>query len=152
MFTKIRFAFFTASLAFVFAGCNNANMEDYPDAPSVFRATFNTSPPNDVNNLQGYGHVFRDNSACYLRFTSPFPTVQMLTGKTFKAITPDTFSTSTAGGAIVGPTPSWWTPPRTKTSTFYTSTDFHPDFSTGRAYLAYDSATQVAYVYWDGVD
>ena len=142
---------FTVALALLLLACKGS-LEEYPDARSVFRATYSASPPVDVTNLQAYGRAFRDSSTCYLRFNAPFARVQSLVGRTFTEIAPASFTSSTSNAGISGPTPSWWVPPLTATSKFYSSTGFHPSFSSGQAYLAYDSATQLAYFYWNGSD
>ena len=142
---------FTAASIFLLTGCDG-KLEEYPDAKSVFRATFGATPPKEVTELHASGRAFRDSSSCYLCFDAPFTTVQSLAGSTFAEITPESFTSHTSDAGISGPTPPWWTPPLAPTSKFYSSTGFHPSFSTGQAYFAYDSATKLTYFYWDGID
>ena len=131
-------------LATVF-GC--ADLDRYPDGESVFHATFNSLPPQDVTELQGDGHAFRDNSTNYLRFNAPPSTVKRLVGNTFAPTTAATFK-----AGISGQTPPWWRPTANSTTTFYSSTGFHPTFSSGNAYYSYDSDAQLVHLYWDGWD
>ena len=132
-------------LATVF-GC--ADLDRYPDGESVFHATFNSLPLQDVTELQGDGHAFRDNSTNYLRFNAPPATVQRLVGKTFgPPISAATFNTG-----ISGQTPAWWRPTANSTTKFYSSTGFHPTLSSGDAYYSYDSNAQLVHLYWNGWD
>ena len=87
----------------VIVGCKD--LDRYPDAESVFHATFNSLPPQEVTGLQGDGHAFRDNSTNYLRFNAPPSTVRLLVGNTFG---PTTVATFKAG--ISRQTPAWWRP------------------------------------------
>ena len=129
----------------VIVGCKD--LDRYPDAESVFHATFNSLPPQKVTGLQGDGHAFRDNSTNYLRFNAPPSTVRLLVGNTFG---PTTVATFKAG--ISGQTPVWWRPTANSTTKYYSSTGFHPTFSSGDAYYSYDSNSQLAHLYWDGWD
>jgi len=138
-------------MLFLFSGCTG-NLEDYPDSSSVFHATFGSSPPKSVTNLQASGRAFRDSSTCYLRFNASYGTVQTLIGSSFSEITPTAFATNTSNAGISGPTPGWWKPAPNPTTKFYTSSAFHPSFFSGTAYLTYDSANQLAHFYWDGID
>ena len=129
----------------VIVGCKD--LDHYPDAESVFHATFNSLPPQKVTGLQGDGHAFRDNSTNYLRFNAPPSTVRLLVGNTFG---PTTVATFKAG--ISGQTPAWWRLTANSTTKYYSSTGFHPTFSSGDAYYSYDSNSQLAYLYWNGWD
>ena len=132
------------------AGCGK--LEEYPTSESVFRATFGKAPPGQTANLQASGKSFRDSAHCYLRFKAPYPVVQSLAGGSFTEISAVSFASNTCNAAIVGPTPLWWAPPTNSTSKFYSSPAFHPSFSQGRAFLAYDAANQLVHFYWDGID
>ena len=127
--------------------CSCADLDRYPDAESVFQTTFNSLPPKDVTGLQGDGHAFRDNSTNYLRFNAPPATVKRLVGNTFALTTAATFK-----DGISGQTPTWWRPTASSTTKFYSSTGFHPTFSSGDAYYSYDTNAQLVHLYWDGWD
>jgi len=129
----------------VAVGCGD--LDRYPNAESVFQATFNSNPPQDVTGLQGDGHEFRNNSTNYLQFNAPPSTVKRLVGNTFGPTTAATFRAGTSGQ-----TPSWWRPTANSTTKFYSSTGFHPTFSSGNAYYSYDSNAQLVHLYWDGLD
>ena len=129
----------------VIVGCKD--LDRYPDAESVFHATFNSLPPQKVTGLQGDGHAFKDNSTNYLRFNAPPSTVRLLVENTFG---PTTVATFKAG--ISRQTPAWWRPTANSTTKYYSSTGFHPTFSSGDAYYSYDSNSQLAHLYWDGWD
>ena len=79
----------------VIVGCKD--LDRYPDAESVFHATFNSLPPQKVTGLQGDGHAFRDNSTNYLRFNAPPSTVRLLVGNTFGPTTVATFKAGISG-------------------------------------------------------
>ena len=127
--------------------CSCADLDRYPDAESVFQTTFNSLPPKDVTGLQGDGHAFRDNSTNYLRFNAPPATVKRLVGNTFAPTTAATFK-----AGISGQTPTWWRPTANSTTKYYSSTGFHPAFSSGDGYYSYDSNAQLIHLYWDGWD
>ena len=118
-------------------GC--AELERNPDAGSVFQATFKSNPPQDVTDLQGFEIGFRDNSTNYLRFNAPPSTVKRLVGNTFAPTTAATFK-----AGISGQTPPWWRPTANSTTKYYSSTGFHPTFSSGDAYYSYDSNSAVS--------
>jgi hypothetical protein len=99
--------------------------------------------------LTGGGEGFGDWQICCLRFNATFTTVQLLIGPTFSEIDSATFVSSASSAGRV---PAWWPPPVTPTTKFYSSSDFHPGFSNGKALLAYDTATRTASIYWDGWD
>ena len=127
--------------------CSCADLDRYPDAESVFQATFNSLPPKDVTGLQGDGHAFRDNSTNYLRFNAPPSTVQRLVGKTFAPTTAATFR-----DGISRKLPPWWKPTANSMTKFYSSPGFHPTFSSGDAFYSYDSNAQLVHLYWNGLD
>ena len=132
------------------AGCGK--LDEYPTSESVFRATFGKAPPGQIANLQASGKTFRDSAHCYLRFTAPYPVVQSLAGGSFTEISAAPFASNTCNAAIVGPTPRWWAPSTNVASKFFSSSSFHPSFSQGEAFLAYDPRNQVVHFYWDGID
>jgi hypothetical protein len=126
------------------------NLDEYPNENAVFQATFGTAPPRSVSHLQGFGSVFRDSSHCYLKFEAPFHDVQAFMGSTFTEISAAEFAELTKSGAIVGPTPGWWSPPTTPATKYFSSTGFHPHFPSGRALLAFETTTNLACFFWDG--
>ena len=132
-------------------GCSGA-LDDYPDPESVYLATFNTPVPATVKNLRATGHAFGDSSACYLRFDATLATVNTLTGNSFTPITAAAFKRDTLGAGISGPTPNWWKPSTTNSTTYFNSTIFHPGFFSGSAYMSHDSVNNATYLYWDGCD
>ena len=139
-----------ALLGFVITGCGK--LEEYPTTESAFRATFGKAPPAQITSLQAYGKTFRDSAHCYLRFNAPLALVQSLAGGSFSEISAVSFASNTCNAAIFGPTPLWWAPSTNSTSKFYSSSGFHPSFSQGKAFLAYDATSQIAHFYWDGLD
>jgi len=132
------------------AGCGK--LEEYSTSESAFVATFGKTPLVQITNLQAYGKTFRDSAHCYLRFNASYPVLQSLAGGSFTEISAASFTSNTCNAAIVGPTPLWWAPPTNSTSKFYSSPTFHPSFSQGRAFLAYDATNQLVHFYWDGID
>ena len=148
---KLTIAGLLLTLIAIAIGCD-MNIDSYPDSESVFRETFNSPAPQSVTNLNGVGFAFGDNSANYLRFNTRLSTANKLMGTTFVPITAKTFLDETSNAGITGPTPLWWKPATNATTKFYSSTGFHPTFSSGQAYYSYDSNSQTIHVYWDGLD
>lgn len=130
-----------AGLALLLAGCGD--LEEYGSPGDVFEATFGVKPGPSI---QG------DNSTCHLRFRSPLPQLNGLLGASFTKLTADEFASKTSGAGISGPTPAWWTPLAGSPTVFLESGAFHPGFTQGRAFVSYDPSSQVAHLYWDGVD
>lgn len=136
--------------AFSLTGCSD--MEDYANPEAAFRATFGVPSSAAISGLQGCGTSVRDSSFCYLRFQAHFADVRELVGGSFSPITFADFKRRTSGAKISAPRPTWWAPPVGGTTQFYTSSAFHPSFTRGKAFLAYDPSAEVAYLYWDGND
>lgn len=140
-----------AAVSLLLISCGGP-IDEFPDAQSTFEATFDSKPSKAITALMGEGSAYGDSSHCYLRFNAPNSTVVALVGSSFAAITQAEFASRTTNAGIIGPTPAWWAPPVTPSTTFYSSTGFHPSFSRGSAYYSFDSASQLVCFYWDGVD
>ena len=139
-----------AGLALLLSGCGD--LEEYGSPGDVFEATFGVKPGPSIQGLQAEGRAFRDSSTCYLRFRSPLPQLNGLLGASFTKLTADEFASKTPGAGISGPTPAWWTPLAGSPTVFLESGAFHPGFTQGRAFVSYDPSSQVAHLYWDGID
>jgi hypothetical protein len=145
----------TATLALAIAsplllGCGN--LEGYPDAASVFEATFHAPPGPGVSILQANGTAFRDSSHAYLRLKATPTSFDSLTSNGFERITKAEYESRAGGGAIFGPSPSWWAPLDDGPTLFLYSANFHPNLSRGRAIVAYNPDSQITNIYWDEVD
>lgn len=128
------------------------SIERFPSPEECYRVTFGMGPGHSVSGLQGEGRAFRDSGHCYLRFRITEPDLTSLLGGQFRTIAREEFIAETAGAALFGPAPAWWTPLSGKPTTFMRSEGFHPSFSRGRAFLSYDAGTQIVHLYWDGLD
>ena len=137
-------------LALVPSGCSS--LEEYGSPVEVFEVTFGVKPAPPIRGLQAYGRTFADNSTCYLKFQAPLPQLNGLLGPTFTKLTPSEFRSRISGAGICGPTPAWWTPLAGSPTGFLESRAFHPGFTQGQALVSYDPTSQVAHVYWDGMD
>ena len=139
-----------AGLALSLSGCGDP--EEYASPAEVFEATFGVKPPPAILGLQAYGRAFGDNSTCYLRFRTSRAQLNGLIGPTFVPITAAQFASDISGAGIAGPIPPWWKPMAGAPTVFLRSGGFHPGFTQGQALVSYDPASQVAHVYWDGLD
>ena len=130
-------------------GCGD--LEAFPGPEYAFEATFGTFPGPTITTLVGEGRAFRDSGHVYLKFQVPQATFRTMIGGGFTPLSADAFARKTTGGAISGPSPPWWTPLPGST-VLLESTSFHPTFSGGEAFAAYDPATSTACLYWSGID
>ncbi len=128
------------------------DMEAYPTAGSVYRATFGAQPGPGVKLLQAGGRAFRDNSACYLRFQISPENLTTLLGPDFLPMTRDEYTSQTRTAANADPIAPWWDPLRDRPTHFQRSGQFHPTFVLGHATLAYDPDNQIANLFWEGSD
>lgn len=131
-------------------GCGDP--EEHASLAYVFEATFGVKPSSAIQGLQAHGRAFGDNSACYLRFRVSRAQLNGLLGPSFVPITAAQFESNISGAGIAGPTPPLWTPLAGTPTVFLLSSGFHPGFSQSQALVSYDPASQVAHVYWDGLD
>jgi hypothetical protein len=127
-------------------------MERLGPPSDCYHATFGRYPPAWVKNLQGEGRSFRDSGHCYLRFQVTAEEVSALLGSEFHSIERTEFEERTKGAALVGPRPSWWNPMSGNGPEFSASDAFHPGFSGGHAFAAYDPASGWFHLYWSGLD
>ncbi|AMV35834.1 hypothetical protein [Planctomyces sp. SH-PL62] len=139
----------TLAAALLPLGCGD--LEAYPGPEYAFQATFGAFPSSSVRNLQGEGRAFRDSGHVYLKFEVPQGTLQAMLGGGFTPLSAEAFAKETTGAAIYGPRPGWWMPLPGST-VLLESKRFHPTFSTGEAFAAYEPATSTAYLYWSGMD
>ena len=130
------------------SGCQD--MDKYPSATACFVGAFGHSPGPEISQLQGEGAAFRDSGYMYLRFTTSRSRLSRLLGSDFRPLSREEFKHDTDG--IQGPSPDWWRPLTSLRSYFYTSNSFHPEFSQGHAFVAYDPETNTVFWYWDGID
>ena len=131
-------------------GCN-VDLEQIPDAESVFVTTFQRSVPADVSGVRGSGDSF-SSTTCYLQFTTSKKTLNSLIGPTFTPVPKANLTQAWIRENTSGKTPTWWTPRLTATTTISTSTAFHPTHTSGSAMVIFDAKTETAFMYWNGSD
>jgi hypothetical protein len=130
----------------VTTGCSTSTLDSAPDC---FQAVFHRPLPATAHNLRAEGHYYDDTQAVWLRFSISQPALLGIIQTHPQYISRQWFISA----AIAPASPAWWKPLSGKPKIFIRSTKLHDnEIDGGTGYIAYDPASQVAYVYSFGAE